>query len=35
MIGRFPKREVEVMRRLAAHKAEEAEHGQWALEDFA
>jgi hypothetical protein len=35
MIGRFPKIEVELMRMLATHKAEEAEHGLWARDDLA
>ncbi|MGV7212205.1 iron-containing redox enzyme family protein [Bradyrhizobium sp. UFLA05-112] len=33
MFGRLPKNEVKLMQMLSAHKAEEAEHGLWALED--
>lgn len=34
MIGRLPKCEVELMRALCSHKAEEAEHGLWARDDY-
>lgn len=34
MIGRLPKSEWQLMQRLASHKAEEAEHGEWVVEDF-
>jgi hypothetical protein len=33
MFGRLPKNEVRLMQALSGHKAEEAEHGLWALED--
>lgn len=35
MIGRLPKHEVRLMQQLACHKAEEAEHGLWARQDYA
>jgi hypothetical protein len=34
MFGRLPKTEVRLMQALSGHKAEEAEHGVWALEDY-
>jgi hypothetical protein len=34
MLGRLPKSENRLLRTLLAHKAEEAEHGQWALRDY-
>jgi hypothetical protein len=34
MLGRLPKDENRLLRTLLAHKAEEAEHGQWALRDY-
>ncbi len=34
MIGRLPKGEVKLLQVVSHHKAEEAEHGLWALEDF-
>lgn len=34
MIGRLPKGEVRLIKTLCNHKAEEAEHGMWALRDF-
>lgn len=34
MIGRLPKHEVTLMQQLCGHKAEEAEHALWALDDF-
>lgn len=33
MFGRLPKTEVKLIQALCGHKAEEAEHGVWALED--
>lgn len=35
MFGRLPKNEVRLMQALSSHKAEEAEHGLWAQEDYA
>lgn len=34
MFGRFPKRDVQLIRAVCSHKAEEAEHGVWAWEDY-
>jgi hypothetical protein len=34
MLGRLPKDENRLLRSLLAHKAEEAEHGQWARRDY-
>ncbi|WP_371422752.1 iron-containing redox enzyme family protein [Tardiphaga sp.] len=34
MFGRLPKSEVKLIQALCGHKAEEAEHGIWAVEDF-
>ena len=34
MIGRLPKGEVRLLQQLCGHKAEEAEHGLWAVEDY-
>jgi hypothetical protein len=34
MLGRLPKHENLMLRSLIAHKAEEAEHGEWALRDY-
>lgn len=34
MIGRMPKTEVKLLQVLSHHKAEEAEHGVWAFEDY-
>jgi hypothetical protein len=34
MFGRLPKNEVKLIQALCGHKAEEAEHGIWAEEDF-
>jgi pyrroloquinoline quinone (PQQ) biosynthesis protein C len=34
MLGRFPKAENHWLRALLNHKAEEAEHGNWALRDY-
>lgn len=34
MIGRLPKSEVRLMQVLSHHKAEEAEHGLWAWDDY-
>lgn len=34
MLGRLPKGEVKLLKSLLAHKAEEAEHGNWALRDY-
>jgi hypothetical protein len=34
MLGRLPKGEVQLIRSLCSHKAEEAEHGFWAFEDY-
>lgn len=33
MLGRLPKDELRLLRSLLLHKAEEAEHGEWALRD--
>lgn len=35
MFGRLPKGDVRLIQALSSHKAEEAEHGIWAREDFA
>ncbi len=34
MFGRLPKHDVQLIRTLCSHKAEEAEHGIWAWEDY-
>ncbi len=34
MFGRLPKGDVQLIRALCSHKAEEAEHGIWAWEDY-
>jgi hypothetical protein len=34
MLGRLPKGEVKLIQALCSHKAEEAEHGLWAVEDY-
>ncbi|WP_439605037.1 iron-containing redox enzyme family protein [Shinella sp.] len=34
MFGRLPKNEVRLIQQICSHKAEEAEHGIWAREDF-
>jgi hypothetical protein len=34
MFGRLPKGDVQLIRALCSHKAEEAEHGLWAWEDY-
>lgn len=34
MFGRLPKHEVRLIQQICSHKAEEAEHGVWAREDF-
>jgi hypothetical protein len=34
MIGRMPKTETRILKLLLLHKAEEAEHGEWARQDF-
>jgi hypothetical protein len=34
MLGRLPKGEVKLIQALCSHKAEEAEHGEWAKEDL-
>ena len=34
MFGRLPKHEVRLIQALSGHKAEEAEHGVWAQEDY-
>jgi hypothetical protein len=34
MLGRLPKCENKLLRSLLMHKAEEAEHGEWALRDY-